>query len=296
VVHSPRVVLPRGATLFADRVARLNQLANGHSMGDYLRLMAEIARAQAMAFGAREAPSVAATAIASARAYGMPPIAATSHVRDASWLGDLHDILTCLDAAPGARVARSTVAALAARGAADLAEAADRLLAGSALDSEAAEVPFIGAALQVYFTRLAETLPMATLESCDVPMICPACASRPVASVVRIDPERSQLRYLCCSLCHTEWNLARIKCSSCEGDKGLQYFGLEAQPGQANKPAWRAEACDECMSYLKIFYQEKDPQVDPIADDLASLALDLLVDERGYARSGPNVLFHPGSG
>jgi FdhE protein len=59
--------------------------------------------------------------------------------------------------------------------------------------------------------------------------------------------------------------------------------------------ARRAEACDECKSYLKIFYQEKDPAVDPVADDLASLALDVLVDERGYGRSGPNLLFHPGS-
>ena len=35
--------------------------------------------------------------------------------------------------------------------------------------------------------------------------------------------------------------------------------------------------------------------LDPTADDLATLALDLLVDEQGYARSGPNLLFHPGS-
>ena len=42
--------------------------------------------------------------------------------------------------------------------------------------------------------------------------------------------------------------------------------------------------------YLKIVYQEKDPNVDPVADDLATLALDMLVDEAGYERSGPNLL------
>jgi len=31
-------------------------------------------------------------------------------------------------------------------------------------------------------------------------------------------------------------------------------------------------------------------QLDPVADDLATLALDMLVDEAGYARSGPNLL------
>ena len=31
-------------------------------------------------------------------------------------------------------------------------------------------------------------------------------------------------------------------------------------------------------------------QDDPVADDLATLALDMLVDEAGYVRSGPNLL------
>ena len=32
-----------------------------------------------------------------------------------------------------------------------------------------------------------------------------------------------------------------------------------------------------------------------MADDLATLALDILVDEAGYLRSGPNPLFIPGN-
>jgi FdhE protein len=42
--------------------------------------------------------------------------------------------------------------------------------------------------------------------------------------------------------------------------------------------------------------QEKAPSVDPVADDLATLALDLLVDEAGYSRSGPNLLLLGGAG
>jgi FdhE protein len=30
--------------------------------------------------------------------------------------------------------------------------------------------------------------------------------------------------------------------------------------------------------------------VDPVADDLASIALDMLVDEAGFERAGPNLL------
>ena len=35
--------------------------------------------------------------------------------------------------------------------------------------------------------------------------------------------------------------------------------------------------------------------VDPVADDLATLALDILVDEAGYTRAGPNLLLVPGA-
>jgi FdhE protein len=265
-------------------------------MGAYLRLMANVARAQARILGRRIASPPAAEALAASRDYGMPPLAATSHPRGAAWIEDLRELLELLRGSPGAGAAGGAIAGLAEQDDVSLGEAADRLLAGSSRDDEAAAVPFIGASLQAYFARLAATLDAKDVEGCDVPTICPVCASRPVASMVRIDPERLNLRYLSCSLCQAEWNLARIKCTTCEEDKGLQYFSLESEDGRAANAAWRAEACDECRTYLKIFYQEKDPHVDPVADDLASLALDVLVDERGFARSGPNLLFHPGGG
>ena len=94
----------------------------------------------------------------------------------------------------------------------------------------------------------------------------------------------------------TEWNLARIKCTACDTDKGVQYLSLTRDESEkATESPTRAEVCDECKSYLKIFYQDKDPRVEPNADDLATLALDILVDEQGYGRSGPNLLFHPGT-
>jgi FdhE protein len=90
--------------------------------------------------------------------------------------------------------------------------------------------------------------------------------------------------------------MVRVKCTSCEEDKGVHYLTIEKDGRKAADAPVRAEACDECQTYLKIFYQEKDPMLEPMADDLATLALDLLVDEQGYQRSGPNFLLHPGSG
>ena len=61
------------------------------------------------------------------------------------------------------------------------------------------------------------------------------------------------------------------------------------------RPPTRAEVCDECKSYLKIFYQDKDLHVEPVADDLASLMLDVLVGEAGYSRASGNPLLWHGS-
>lgn len=117
---------------------------------------------------------------------------------------------------------------------------------------------------------------------------------RPTASVVRLDPERMNYRYLCCSLCQTEWNMERVKCSSCEEEKSVAYLAPNEDGRPAKEAPIRAETCDECKTYLKIMVQEKDPSLDPVADDLNSLALDVMVDEKGYARTGPNLLFYPG--
>ena len=124
--------------------------------------------------------------------------------------------------------------------------------------------------------------------------VCPCCGSLPVASVLRMGGDEGNSRYLHCALCQTEWHMVRIKCAHCESTKGIHYQELEAMPGAAQpthtvpKGAVRAECCEECGHYLKIMAMDKDPHVDPVADDLASVALDLLVSESGVQRYGLN--------
>jgi formate dehydrogenase maturation protein FdhE len=45
-------------------------------------------------------------------------------------------------------------------------------------------------------------------------------------------------------------------------------------------------ASAQCRSYVKILDQRTDPALDPVADDVASLDLDLLVRETGLRRGG----------
>jgi FdhE protein len=110
------------------------------------------------------------------------------------------------------------------------------------------------------------------------------CGSPPVASVVSgSGADARPLRYVCCGLCQSQWNEVRIKCTSCGSTKGISYSHIEGASDTV-----KAETCDECRSYLKILYREKDVTADPIADDLATLQLDILVSEAGYHRVAPN--------
>ncbi|MBV8411666.1 MAG: formate dehydrogenase accessory protein FdhE, partial [Alphaproteobacteria bacterium] len=52
----------------------------------------------------------------------------------------------------------------------------------------------------------------------------------------------------------------------------------------AGAPYVRAECCDVCHGYSKVFYLDNVKIVEPLADDLASLGLDVLVGEEGYSR------------
>lgn len=79
--------------------------------------------------------------------------------------------------------------------------------------------------------------------------------------------------------------MVRVTCSHCEDTKEIAYHSIDG-----GSEAIRAESCDHCHGYRKIFYQEKDLYVEPVADDLASVALDVLMGEAGYMRANGNPL------
>lgn len=52
--------------------------------------------------------------------------------------------------------------------------------------------------------------------------------------------------------------------------------------------AVQAETCDDCRSYANMLYQAKDLALGPLADDIASLGLAMLVSEARCHRNAPN--------
>jgi FdhE protein len=285
----PRILAPSRANIFADRARRFAALAENHGLGDWLRFLGRITEAQHAALHAFPAvPLPDAAALERNRSHSMPPLPAQTWPRDPAWRAALLAIIDALlPEAPAA--ARATLSALRATDAETLEALADRVLRTELYGEHAAALPYIAAALQVYWTHMAASLGTEGIASLDVPGVCPCCGFLPVASMVCSGGEIASLRYLHCALCNTEWNLVRVKCAACDATEGIAYQQIENGNGAA-----RAETCDSCKSYLKIFYQDKAPEADAVADDLATLALDILVDEAGYTRCGPNLLLVPG--
>ena len=92
-------------------------------------------------------------------------------------------------------------------------------------------------------------------------------------------------RYLHCGLCATAWNHVRAVCINCGDSRSLVLQELAGGNG-----AVKAETCDACHGYAKMLYQEQDMAVEAMADDLASLGLDIKVSEAGWSRHAPNPL------
>jgi FdhE protein len=216
----------------------------------------------------------------------MPPIHAASLARAASWRGVLGELCSfVLDSGEFPTAVRDACVQLREAPVVRLEAQADALLAGRVPEVDAAAAPFLMSALQVYWLDLAARLAPEEVAPLELPGVCPVCGTPPVASVVRVDKGSQGSRYLHCALCATEWHMVRITCSHCQETGDLTYYSVAG-----GSPAVHAESCHSCRGYRKILYQEKDAGVEPIADDLASLALDLLMSAEGYHRVSGNPL------
>lgn len=272
--RSPSPVrLPHTATLFARRAERLRHLAPGHSLEAWLSFLALVADAQQAVI----ADGIAGPATPAER-----------------WRDDLRALLGRLDGRVPEN-ARPAFAALSARmdDTAAVEGIARRLMDGSAGPDDLAPAPFVVAALQVAWTRHAAGLEPASVTPTATAFGCPVCGSPPAAGVIQTGMESGGLRYLHCGLCHTAWHHVRTACIACGEGHQLTYHSLTPAAGDAKDhpdTGARAEACGGCHAYLKLFLGEKAPGLDPLADDLATLALDLLVGEEGFRRINVNPL------
>jgi FdhE protein len=283
VAAPPFARLAEPETLFIHRGERFRALADGHELRPYLLFLADLCSVQhCIQDGLPRAELPAADAVARAREFGMPPLDRSRFTPDLACDETLARLLASIGACEMPQQARSALLNVLSADAAAQSGMMRAVLADAIPIEAIAEHVFVAAALQVHFARLAAQLDAKKL----VPVgdgACPVCGGPPVSSMVVGWQGAHGARFCACSLCGTLWNYVRIKCTICGSTKGIAYQEIDGGPGTV-----KAETCSECGCYVKILQQQKDPSVEPVADDVASLGLDLLVREGGLRRGGVN--------
>lgn len=284
----PPLLFANLKSLYTRRTERLQQLALDNPLADYLDFAAKITQAQQKALHDHPLVLDMRAELAQSAASGKPPLDLSVFPRTDHWRKLLSALIAELRPDAPDHIA-AVLDNLDKASVHELELDADALLNREFANVGSEKAPFIWAALSLYWTQMASQIPgKARAEYGEHRQFCPVCGSIPVSSVVHIGTH-SGLRYLHCNLCESEWHVVRIKCSNCEQTRDLNYWSLDSELA-----AVKAESCGDCGTYLKILYQEKDPMVEAVADDLASLILDAKMEGEGFARSSINPFVFPG--
>lgn len=273
----PLLFYPSPKTLYIYRAERMRYLAKDNPFSEYLNFCASIAEQQANII--KQKPIH--IDLSNISHNTLPPLGLDNFPLTTLW----QDYLTMLLETVSNTTLQITqiIQQLQKNSTHQLQNKAIYLLEGEFEQVDNNESLFIWSALSIYYSQLASQIKgKAIAENTDKNWFCPVCNSIPVASIIQLG-NNSGLRYLHCSLCESEWYVPRIKCTSCDNMKDIQYFSLFNELS-----ATKTECCEACFSYLKILDQDKDPRIEVVADDIASLILDIKTAEEGFAKSGVN--------
>ncbi|MFS4436639.1 formate dehydrogenase accessory protein FdhE [Paracoccaceae bacterium GXU_MW_L88] len=284
VPKAPLAFLPKPKELFEARAKRFAFLAeHSERLGGYLTFLGALSDLQAKLAAELPAPEpVSEARVAMARESRLPPIDRTALAKDPALQDTLRRFCDAAEALDMPEPARIALKAVQAAEADEQQWLISNILSDTIPEDSAAPHLFAAAAVQIHMARLAASLDVDNL----VPIktgVCPSCGGRPVTSSVIGAKEIENVRYVSCTCCATQWNEVRVKCLCCGSTKGISYRSVET--GDA---VIKAEVCTECDHWVKILYQVKNASLDPVADDVASLGLDLMMKDTDFARGGLN--------
>lgn len=284
---APPLLFSNPKNLYQRRAARLRELAQDHPLADYLLFAAAIADAQLTLLESMPIPQDPRLQALSGEQLANKPLNVKNWQRDPIWRKLLTALLEKLKPSANDQIL-TTIEWLEKAADSELEDLADKVLAQEFATISSDKAVFVWAALSLYWLQLVQQIPHnAKQESTENLHCCPVCNTAPTASLVHFGSQQG-LRYLHCALCESEWNMVRSQCSNCGQNKELDYWSIDDYMA-----AIRSESCGSCKSYLKIMFQEKEPKVEVIADDLASLFLDMEMEEKGFMKSGLNPFIFP---
>lgn len=282
IAEPPFVKLPDPSTLFALRAHRFHTLATQHQLGPYLNFLGQLSGIQHNLQEDLADPDMpSADVLARAREHVMPPLDRGTFTADEAFDITLDRLFAQSKSMEMPDPARAALERASTADAGQRATMIGAVLSDTIPVETLADHIFVAAALQVHFARMAAKLEPKSL----APVgdgVCPVCGAPPVASLIVGWEGAHNTRFCVCSLCATSWNYVRVKCTLCGETGGISYHHVE------HDKQVRAETCDKCHGYVKILQQIANPALDPVADDVASLALDLLVRDLGFRRGAVN--------
>ena len=275
----PFVQLPDPGALFARRAERLRLLASASPLKPYLEFIADLSEAQSE-IEAGLGPVAARQGDERGREFGMPSIDRADVLSDEALDTIFDRLFARADTIAKPQDAADALERVVQSSTDERRRMIEALFAGGLPPQAIAEHIYIWAGLQLHFTRLASTLDAKSVKPV-ADGVCPSCGSMPSSSMVVGWHGAHGARFCSCSVCNTLWHYVRVKCVCCGSTKGIGYKEVEEGGGVI-----KAETCDECQSWVKIIYQQLSSDADPVADDVASLGLDMLMRETPYRRGG----------
>lgn len=278
--YRPFFIAP-GANIFAQRAERFDELAqeDKSDWSIYLSLLAHLSRTQQTLMDTN-------TFVLPENAEkGILPRANGDYLPE-----ELHSVVQAIVDEMKIRLPekrRASLERLLALSPTDFAALSQRILSQNAHPDDQFAHIWLFAAVQVIWTSWAKTLTDEVVLTRDHRETCPCCGHEAVASMVLNGGDLHLLRYQHCPVCNSRWNMLRAKCTFCGDQSAISHEKIDVEEPSVFKGA-RAECCGQCGHYRKLFLQTEQVNADPIADDLASLALDILVGEKGITRGGKN--------
>jgi FdhE protein len=135
--------------------------------------------------------------------------------------------------------------------------------------------------LRACAVRLRDRIPETWLQG-----YCPVCAAWPTLVEIRGLERNRRLR---CARCSTDWPIPVLRCPFCSE---IHHDKLHALLPEGSEQTRRVDVCDSCKGYIKGFSTLQSMPLRSLATtDLATIELDLVAQERGYAR--PSHVAYP---
>lgn len=280
--QQPELLFANPKNLYFRRAKRLRELAKDHPFSEYMEFAANLVDIQLSLLESKPIANYSEKITACVEStQGDKPLSGKHFQRTDEWRELLAEIIERFKPYANDTIL-ATLDWLEKASVSELESLANHLLNEEYEQVPADKAVFIWAALSLYWVQLTQQLPRNTRAEVGHKHLCPVCDSAPVTSVIHFG-EAQGLRYLHCSLCESEWHVVRSKCTNCDESGKLDYWSLDSV-----EAAVKSESCGDCHSYLKVLYQDKDFNVEPVADDLASIFLDSEMEQKGFSRSALN--------